>query len=56
MYGIGPGFFLRHWVVAASSPWITGENTFESKPSALDGAMFTDSFNAIIGTGWCIPA
>ncbi len=42
---------LRNWVVAATAPGVAGENSFQSKPASLEGAIFANSLQSVVGTG-----
>jgi len=39
-----------------STPGVTPQDPFQAEPSSLEGTVFPDSLNAVIGTGWCKPA
>ena len=41
---------LRDWVVAAATPRVTRQDSFEGEPAAFEEAVFLDGFDAIVGT------
>lgn len=49
-------FFLRHWIIATSTPWIAGSNSFQREPAALERPIFADGLDTIVGTGGRIAA
>lgn len=49
-------FFLRHWVITASTPRMAGCDPFQREPAALERTMFSDSLDAIVGTGGRVAA
>ena len=47
---------LRDWVIAAATPWVAREDTFEGEPPAFEEAVFLYGFDAVVGTGRRIAA
>ena len=42
--------------MAVTSPWVTGEYTFDGKVSTFEYTMLLERFYAILGAGGGIPA
>ena len=56
MYRLGLGFFLRHRIIATTTPWIAGKHALESQPAAFERTMLANGLNAVIGAGGRIAA
>ena len=42
---------LWDWVIAATAPWVAGEDALEGEPAAFEEAVFLYRLDAIIGAG-----
>ena len=45
-----------HRVIAASSPWMAGQDPFDAEPATFQGAVLLYRFRCIVGTRGRIPA